>query len=598
MASGFFRRLFLTGVLAFAVTVAFSSCVFFEKSSGSDSSVDVPIAYDSANPVTKLDTSAGPLHVTVSNLSGKSVFLVKCNLSPSDAESGTTGLIDESSVESGRSAAPADSALAGRSISLAGGNASAVSGTFGDVTRLDNIHARNFTSSSASHARGARSVTLAESLVTPSAVYVSPSLGDSKSFSVEGPYQADGVTQYWTTVNATLRAGGAHCLVWVEDPLYDNSSSESTDGKIKSAQAAEIAAKFDTIYYPETALLGYEYGGDPSSATYKGVDGEARINILVCDINYDSSASQEDGVVGYFWAKDLLPDEYFGTYVEANPVSSTNVKSNKAEIFYLDALFADKYPLVAYSTLAHEFQHMINFNQKNIRLNNLSLVPTWYNEMLSMVTEDLLSPTLGIGFTAKEHPQYRFAYFNYYYRGTGLTYWPSDNTVSQYSYPFAYAFGAYLARNYGGAKLVEAMMDTDSAGIDSVSGAFTALGLSADFTDAFLKFGEALVYTSPSAPASVNTYNRKPADYSLSTSNGTFTYSFTPFDIWSLPNVNKDSTSQDAYGPSIFLSSDAGISAYGISLESVNALIGVSGTVSFDIAIPADPDVAMYVMIK
>lgn len=584
----------LAAFIGCLVPFALGSCAFFDKDSSSDSAVNVPIAYDSSNPVKKLDTTVGISRVQVSGLSGQSVFLLKCNLSATEAASGSTGMIDSSSIESDRSASSSASGSEFVTAGLEQGGGSRVtastasaSGDFGSITRLEHTHALNYSAARASRATSANLADNVLSLAELTAYEANKSKKDSAThdFYVEGPVQAD-KNQYWTTATAKLRGVGKHCMVWVATANDDSAGTgSSTDGKIGATQVDALVTMFDKLYEPETSILGKPYGDA----------GSMLINILVFDIEGDYTAAQTDGVVGYFWAKDLFPDSFFGTTDLAKPASTTNLVSNKAEIFYLDANFIDQYPYIAYSTLAHEFQHMIGYNRKNLQLNIWGNMPTWYDEMLSMVTEDMLAPVIGIKITDKEHPvAARIPYFNYYYRGTGLTYWAGDDSDAVYAYPFSYAFGAYLARNYGGAKLVKGMMDSSSAGLDSVSAALSSLGYSDDFNAAFLKFGEALVFNSSTAtPSGVNTFNRAPATYSVTGLSGaTYAYDFTPFNIWGLPNA------KSGYGPSIFQSSDDKLWAYGISVESCDALIGVSGTVTFDVEPPTDSNVALYIMVR
>ena len=175
---------------------------------------------------------------------------------------------------------------------------------------------------------------------------------------------------------------------------------------------------------------------------------EEKISILICDIYEDYSPIQNSGVLGYFWAKDFYPD---------SSTSKSGIRSNEAEIFYIDSHFLDSYTEMTYSTLAHEFQHMLNFVNKNLKWD---VTPsTWYNEMLSMVCEDLLQDVIGI--EDKDSPRSRLSSFNYGYLLNGINEWHEDDNVL-YSYAHAYAFGAFITRNYGGAELVKAMMENES----------------------------------------------------------------------------------------------------------------------------------------
>ena len=114
---------------------------------------------------------------------------------------------------------------------------------------------------------------------------------------------------------------------------------------------------------------------------------DTAVNILIYDISGDGSAPlSSSGIVGYFWAKDWYTDP------DLVKAGYPDYHSNNAEIFYIDSYFADDEPGIMYSTLCHEFQHMVNFNNKSV--NNNKPADTWYDEMLSMTVEDMMSSYL------------------------------------------------------------------------------------------------------------------------------------------------------------------------------------------------------------
>jgi hypothetical protein len=289
----------------------------------------------------------------------------------------------------------------------------------------------------------------------------------------------------WKEIPATLRAEGTYCKIWVADENYDNGSVANNDLKITDARIGELQAKFHAIYPLVTGFFGHEYGGagpnggkggDPSGTN--GIDGDEKIHILVYDIGFNGA--QDSGTAGFFWGKDEWTQAQLG---------SANLKSNEAEIFYIDAHFTDKAPDLIYSTLIHEFQHMIHFNQKTLRLGRES--QTWYNEMLSLLAEDLFCKDIGIQTTDNAHPiKARIPFFKTFYWARGVTEgdWLSDR-YAIISYANTYAFGAYLVRNYGGAALLRAMATNNSVDITSVDSALKQLsGNRVSFSGALEQF--------------------------------------------------------------------------------------------------------------
>ena len=296
--------------------------------------------------------------------------------------------------------------------------------------------------------------------------FVQRSNSDFNSYSpnAKKKFWIDNANGQFSNKNATLIEEGLYCYVWVLDDVYLENSESKVDNKISLEQARAVANKFDKLYSAETAIFGQTYkdyyNQFTSSEAEEFLDSgyvlpEEKISILICDIYEDYSPIQNSGVLGYFWAKDFF--DYNLLYEE------TKMYSNEAEIFYIDSHFLDSYTEMTYSTLAHEFQHMLNFVNKNLKWD--VTLATWYNEMLSMVCEDLLQDVIGI--EDKDSPRSRLSSFNYGYLLNGINEWYEDDNVL-YSYAHAYAFGAFITRNYGGADLVKAMMENKYVDLDSI----------------------------------------------------------------------------------------------------------------------------------
>lgn len=294
-------------------------------------------------------------------------------------------------------------------------------------------------------------------------------IGDKKKFWV------DDENSRFTKKDATLVAEGDYCYVWVLDKNYDISSESKVDNKITFEQANAVSEKFDALYEKETTLYGdtYKTAYQNDDINSDGlISPEEKISILILDIFDDASSVQSSGVLGYFWAKDFYPD---------SSTSKSGIRSNETEIFYIDSHFLDSFTEMTYSTLAHEFQHMLNFVNKNLKW---EVFPsTWYNEMLSMVCEDLLQDDIGI--EDKDSPRSRLAQFNYGYLFNGANEWFNDSNTL-YSYAHAYAFGAFITRNYGGADLVKAMMENKSVDFESILDAIN------EINDCYLTKGDLL----------------------------------------------------------------------------------------------------------
>jgi len=254
--------------------------------------------------------------------------------------------------------------------------------------------------------------------------------------------------------------------IWVSNDSFDSGSGCDKSKCVKQTMVDALADTFlkledpdngiydNDIYDWVTNIYGEEWGNNPAGLIVP----DDEISILLTDIDNDNSAN--GGVVGFFWPKD-------------NFYKAAYTGSNERVMFYIDSvMFAnggsswsidDLWPKEIVSTLAHEFQHMIHFYQKTVLLANDN-TDTWINEMLSESTEDLVAtkiehigprgvdPNIGSagdsGNTLGRYPLFNAN------NTLSLTAW--NNQFADYSK--VSAFGAYLLRNYGGAKLLHDVM--------------------------------------------------------------------------------------------------------------------------------------------
>jgi hypothetical protein len=387
-------------------------------------------------------------------------------------------------------------------------------------------------------------------LQRPRGTFIPPVVGDRRSFWVETTFYSGTFVQK----QATLRATGKHGNIWVMDE--DFTSGAGSGNRINSTQAQDLADKFDVIYPAATNILGYEYGGGPGGNG--GKDGDPKVQILVYDI--------APNIGGYFWAKDFYDD----------PGHSNEPRSNLAEIFYINSSLVNSNPNFIYSALVHELQHMINFNMKTVQHDVNSEV--WYNEMLSMMAEDVISPLIGIGPTNSGHPiQLRIPFFLSYYHNQGVTEWNDD-------YAEKYAFGAYLLRNYGGAELLKSILANNTANIESITAALNEFSSGLNFGTALTRYGEALIYSGQQIPQGAMSFDKTVTN----TINGT-TYTAQRFDVWN------DFTQK---GPTILNLEQIDMRPHSINIQSANTWRNVSGDLSITLERPSNANVVMFLMVR
>ena len=310
----------------------------------------------------------------------------------------------------------------------------------------------------------------ARSVSVPSETAISGKTGETKEIYVDNNTDISTFVQK----SATLRAVGTYCYVWVVDDFYSSTAGEN---KVDSAIAQKYADAFDKMYPMITNVFGNEsdkiyYYGWRNMEDYSSTG--TKINIVVYDIgnDYSLSENQQCGIVGYFYAKD-----YFYNY------SEKGVTSNNGKYFYIDSGYANSNFDTTISTLAHEFQHMVNYNQKKVSHDLTS--GQWYNEMLSMLCEDMMQEHLGI--KDEDSPKARTKVFNEYYYYSGISEYNSDKQIC--SYATAFSFGSFIARNFGGAELVQKISKNSLVDNDSITDAVNSLnGTEYTYDDLFEKY--------------------------------------------------------------------------------------------------------------
>jgi hypothetical protein len=546
---------------------------------------DITVNFPAASPETWAYTAAAPVYalnvpansqqaITISGAAGRSVYLVKANAAASPAPAGSSG-----SASTGLTKVP-------YSTNLIPAEPEYIPAT-GKVDRREHKAAAEFNANPPIVSEPSRK-TLPGLERTDATSYgaIDPVLTvgtSTKSFWVENASGA------WISITATLRAAGQYNYVWVANDNYGASSSANNDNLITTAQAQTLCAKFDGtspdyndgIFKNVTNIFGYEYGG--GAGGLGGRDEDQHIAILVYDIYYDYSASQTGGVLGYFWGKDYYTQAQMDAY---------GIRTNYNEMFYVDSHFTDRYPNTIVSTLAHEYQHMINFNEKTITHGASS--SAWFNEMCSMVAEDLVAANIGLN-PLTDGAIDRMNEFNYHYAESGVSDWLSGNDVLK-SYASAFAFGAYLERNYGGAPLFKAIADNSLTNEASISSALASRGYADTFADAFRHYGEALVFTTSAPPgSSVKQLNRDQTD-----TIGAIEYTARAFDLLDFQQRNLVSGYvAGAYGPRVYApGAPIELRPFGTSIHSQASWQGLAGNLTVTVQAPSDPDVTLYLMVK
>lgn len=313
----------------------------------------------------------------------------------------------------------------------------------------------------------------------------------------------------YSTQNATCKrvvsANGKTLSIWVAEDSLSDYPDEDPENKLEVlADKFLTAGDNNDIYDWISGIFGDEWG--PHEAPGYLIPSDDRITIILYDIDSDEVPpphSNESRIVG------LFDSTHNRTY-------SFDEDSNERIMFSLDAaLYADDneggtweitdyWPQEVISTLAHEFQHMIHYYQKNVLLDGAP--DTWLNEMCSLMAEDFVADKLGVrgprgvdpsdGSAGPSPPPYinfgRLPLFNYY-NDFSLIDWDYSDPLPDYS--LAYSFGAFLGRNFGGTELFRHIVQNSEGDYKAVEYALSEIGYAFTFWDVLRRWAVAVVYS-------------------------------------------------------------------------------------------------------
>ncbi|MEJ6952484.1 fibronectin type III domain-containing protein [Natronospora cellulosivora (SeqCode)] len=189
-----------------------------------------------------------------------------------------------------------------------------------------------------------------------------PSLGDIDTFKVYNGWFG------YNDISAQLKGIGDHSLVWIDESI--NISSDNINRMID---------EFDRTIHP---TLSSVFGRVPDAKTFPVLANNCdKINILITPL---VAPSGQTWGIGQFNPNDLYSKE-----------NASN--SNERKILYIhNHDNAEDAIDIQISTIAHEFQHMIFYNEKvlNDKPFFAANADIWINEGLSQLAEDLV----GYGF--------------------------------------------------------------------------------------------------------------------------------------------------------------------------------------------------------
>jgi len=272
-------------------------------------------------------------------------------------------------------------------------------------------------------------------------------IGEQILLNVDKNYDATGRDQ----VQATLVRTGQNLNFYVDTAWWiaQSSTRQSDIGKTLD----NLSVEFDSAIYPKlTSVFGSEWR--------PGVDNDTHMTILFEPLKGNNA--------GYFRQND----EYQKLQVP---------DSNEREMMYLSTSTIDSFYQLK-TVLAHEFMHLIIFNQKN-RLQGAQ-EETWLDELRSDYTSTLLG----------YDDQYQGS--NLQSRVQDFIENPSNPLLEWQNLPqdfaAAHLFGAYLVDHYG-LGILSNSLHSKLVGIASLNEALAKINAPEDFGKAFTNWTVALV---------------------------------------------------------------------------------------------------------
>lgn len=269
----------------------------------------------------------------------------------------------------------------------------------------------------------------------------------------------------WTRVSARLRAIGSRCYIY-EDTSIPYPYLAITEGEI-----TRFKNSFDNEIYP---LITGAFGDEPNP----GIDNDSRIYLLFThNVNKQSAA-------GYFDSTNQLAQAKLDSSSEYNKNSSGyKYYSNEKEIFYMavpkSSFKGETYQTNTLGVIAHEFQHMINWNHHSSN-NPDMLEESWLNEGLSQLAQDIAG--------------YGYQYGTLSFVMEPFLRYPESYSLTKFQFGLGYYGNAYLFVRYLADRGANPMNLVKNAKIGraNVEDEIKRIGAAESFDDFFEEFAAAL----------------------------------------------------------------------------------------------------------
>jgi hypothetical protein len=406
-----------------------------------------------------------------------------------------------------------------------------------------------------------------------------------------------------SVTTASTAQGNRTLNIWVANNCWTATGTVGTiypaqPHLVTQAMVDALAEEFlkagenNDIYDWVTTILGPEWETTTDGSL---IPFNNEITILLSDIEQD--LSDTGGIVGYFWAVNNFRKAVYSDSNErimfvidaamfSNPSSDGSASTTNSG-WSASSYWAKK----CFSTLAHEFQHMIQFYRKGIKVRgDGDTADTWINEMCSQLIEDLVADKIGVegprgvdpslgGAGPSGNTNGRIPYFNKYLSSNYSL--SKDRDYNVYDYSFSYAFGSWLARNFGGASFVKNVVYDYNIDSTCITDAVASGGGSWTLSDLISRWAVAVLGS---------TRTDMPFGYRYNT--GGWTSSSLGGLTYNLGSINFFNYSP---APTVKTSLDAGNSMATTSNTYFLAATGLTGSKTWKLKVPSGVTFSVYV---
>ena len=256
------------------------------------------------------------------------------------------------------------------------------------------------------------------------------------------------------TVSAVLRGIGSFCYIFVEEAEWNTRVTTGTVQAIIRAFETATPANPQQGIYPTLTKF---FGAPPD------IDGNGKVILLLLNIQDARGANRY--TAGFFNPADqhqgLLRNPGFRGFP---------IRSNEADMLYIDTQPLNPNSERAHNVIAHEFQHLLNWHHDPREA-------TWVDEGCAEYASFLC------GYSLQEH----VAAFEKM-PSVSLVTWPEGNADSLPHYGAAFLWMLYIHEQYGGVGTLIEIVQNRGTSLTGVSNALASRGITQTIPDIFIEW--------------------------------------------------------------------------------------------------------------